>query len=111
MLFVDSCRATAIYGSGSPSFVNQLVNQGVYVFLASRSDQEAREPSDLRHGVFTYGLRKGLQDDEAADPVKKVIKAKMLGDFVEKFVSDYTEEEQIPYAVVPPDNFVMVRLP
>jgi hypothetical protein len=89
--------------------ISSAINRNVYVFLASRSDQEAQERTVIGHGVFTYFLQKGLEEGEAAN--LKVIKAKMLGDFLEKSVSDYTNEEQVPYAVVPPDNFVMVRLP
>lgn len=111
MLFLDTCRAASIYGQRAASFVNTAFDKDVYIFLGSRGDQEALEPDALKHGVFTYGLQQGLEDWKAADPIKKVIKAKMLGDFVEKFVSEYTNDEQEPYAVVPPDNFVMVRLP
>ncbi|MGC2779496.1 MAG: hypothetical protein WA418_28050, partial [Bradyrhizobium sp.] len=54
MLFIDTCRATSIYGSGPNSFLNSAFAAGAYVFLASRSDQEAQERLTIGHGVFTY---------------------------------------------------------
>lgn len=109
MLFIDTCRAASIFGPGAFSFVNSAFEKAVYVFLASRFDQEAQEISGFGHGAFTHFLQRGLEYGEAAD--HSVIRAKMLGDFVEKQVSDYTKEEQVPYAIIPPDNFVMARLP
>lgn len=70
-------------------------NKQIVALEASQPDQSARESSDLKQGVFTYFLVKGMEGkaDENADGK---VTTKELFEFTKEKVLEFTENNQEP---------------
>lgn len=115
--FIDACNAGAMYVDGTPrdaepGVANQLLDawkqlhaagaSGDVGFLSSMAAQRSWEDDDLKHGVFTYYLLKGLSGAADQPPYgnnDNIVRVGELYKYLVAVVSDYTRKkfaEQMP---------------
>ncbi|HSE37757.1 MAG TPA: caspase family protein [Blastocatellia bacterium] len=105
LLLMDSCRS----GSAVASFrgyedrksLAQLARAaGVHIIAASGGDQLAAEVDELRHGVFTYVLLRGLQGEAVVGASGKSVTVRRLLAYIEEQLPEvslkYKSEAQYP---------------
>jgi uncharacterized caspase-like protein len=105
LLLMDSCRS----GSAVASFrgledrksLAQLARaSGVHIIAASGGDQLAAEVDELRHGVFTYVLLRGLEGEAVVGASGKSVTVRHLLAYIEEQLPEvsmkYKSEAQYP---------------
>jgi tetratricopeptide (TPR) repeat protein len=100
ILLTDSCHSGAITPDDSAK-VNQTLNklqQSLFSLTASRDREQSFESADLRHGVFTYYVVKGLGGEADSLPRDGVVSADELAEYVRTQVREATEGKQNPTA-------------
>ena len=121
-IFIDACQSASVYENGTPrdgseGVTKELIDawqrlhkaapSGEVGFFSATSVQRSWEDDDLKHGVFTYFLLKGLAG--AADQAPygnndNIVTSGELNRYLVATVSDYTKNkfaEQTP--IVSPD--------
>ncbi len=97
MIFADACFSGKIRTneSSSQSEVSAAQKANVMLFLSSRSNETSLERRDMKNGLFTTYLQKGLRG--GADTNRdKVITAKELFKYVHKNVIKASNNQQHP---------------
>lgn len=103
-LVFDACKSG--YAQVPTTGTNFIEHQKIVMMLSSQATQESSEDDELKHGVFTYYLiqgMKGLADlnegnEITIDELKK---------YVNKNVSDKTNQEQVPLFAYTDDNQIV----
>lgn len=99
-LFIDACRAGQVSRSHpdgpkqTAAYLQKAFNNEVVV-LACNPDQYSLEKGNLKHGVFTYFLVKGLEGAADLDN-DEVIYLEELRRYLHDEVSSQTKKEQTP---------------
>jgi hypothetical protein len=101
LLFVDACRSGTAYFA---RLQNDAQHQGVIAFSSAGPNQLAYEDGspDIRHGLFTYYLIKGLTGGAESDPGKHMVSALDLGYFVGKQVPAHAARLHLQAQIPPP---------
>lgn len=120
LLLIDACYSgslvTSFRGYEDRKALSLLARSvGIHILAASSRDQRASEVMDLRHGVFSYILLKGLAGDavlRAADREVTVLGvASYLRNQLPDFAKKYNVEEQDPVSYSNGMDFPLVLLP
>lgn len=128
-VFVDACREDPFPGRGikgntmtdvmarglriTPAQTQQTEPPTAIVFYSCRIGERAYENSDLKHGVFTYFILRGIRD-LAARPDGRVeagTLAAYLRENVRKWASEYGQQVKYPVAQTPTMVATEVRGP
>jgi uncharacterized caspase-like protein len=106
ILMVDTCHAGNAF---NPRLVKDAEDASIAVFAATDAETLAQERPDLKHGVFTYSVLRGLSG--AADSVAdRKIQEDELSQYVIETVSGLTGGKQKPeVTLAKPANFVLSR--
>ncbi|MGE5340777.1 MAG: hypothetical protein ACM3SY_04770 [Candidatus Omnitrophota bacterium] len=117
LLFTDTCRAGCVTGSRSSApdidaLVNELISaeNGVIVFAATQSRQNALENPRWKNGAFTLALVEGLNGKALAD--KEKITVMGLARYIAERVKELTNGKQSPTVEIPktmPDIPIAVK--
>src|SRR5262249_11766776 len=86
LLFVDACHSGASFNA---TLLNDARQKSVIAFSSAGPNQQAWEDPQLKHGLFTYWLIKGLSGD--ADERDHTVKVYGLGNFVAQKVPENSE--------------------
>jgi len=73
--------------------------EGRHVITAGTKNDKALEYSDLRHGVLTYYLLKGLDGEADNSPTDNVVTLGELKNYLENRITNYTEGKQHPQII------------
>jgi len=120
LLLIDACYSgsllTSFRGYEDRKALSLLARSvGIHILAASSRDQRASEVMELRHGVFSYILLKGLGGDavlRAADREVTVLGlASYLRNRLPDFGKKYNTEEQDPVSYSNGMDFPLVLLP
>ena len=106
LFFVDTCHAGNAF---NPRLVKDAVDASIAIFAATDAETLAQERPDLKHGVFTYAVLKGLAG--AADSkTDRQIQEDELSSYVNGLVSELTGGKQKPDIILSkPADFVLTR--
>ena len=106
IMLVDTCHAGNAF---NPRLVKDAVDASIAIFAATDAETLAQERPDLKHGVFTYAVLKGLSGaaDSRSD---RQIQEDELSTYVNGLVSDLTGGKQKPDIILSkPGDFVLTR--
>jgi uncharacterized caspase-like protein len=105
-MLVDTCHAGNAF---NPRLVKDAEDAAIAIFAATDAETLAQERPDLKHGVFTYSVLKGLAGaaDQRAD---RQIEENELSAYVADAVSQLTGGKQKPEILLAkPADFVLSR--
>lgn len=95
VIFADACRAGAMRDEATGSGKHGKKKANVMLFLASRTNENSLELSDLPNGLFTHFLTKGLNG--GADTNRdNTVTAKEIYDYVSENVVSKSSGRQHP---------------
>lgn len=108
IIIIDACQSggsvevLAMRGVTEEKAFAQLSRSvGIHVMAAAAGDQSAKEVGDLKHGLFTYVLLKGMSGDADGAPQDGKITVyelkSYLDDQVPEWSSKYGTKSQYPY--------------
>jgi WD40 repeat protein len=108
IIIIDACQSggsvevLAMRGVTEEKAFAQLSRSvGIHVMAAAAGDQAAKEVGDLKHGLFTYVLLKGMSGDADGAPQDGKITVyelkSYLDDQVPEWSSKYGTKSQYPY--------------
>lgn len=106
IMLVDTCHAGNAF---NPRLVKDAEDAAIAIFAATDAETLAQERPDLKHGVFTYSVLKGLAGaaDQRAD---RQIEENELSVYVADAVSKLTGGKQKPEILLArPSDFVLSR--
>lgn len=96
MIFADACFSGKLREEhNSSSAVASAKKANVMLFLSSRSNETSLERTDMKNGMFTTYLQKGLRGNADANR-DRTITARELFNFVSKGVASATNNKQHP---------------
>lgn len=98
ILLTDSCHSGAITPEDTAQLNQTLstLQKSLFSLTASRDREQSFESADLRHGVFTYYVVKGLSGEADSLPRDGVVSADELAEYVRTQVRDATGGKQNP---------------
>jgi hypothetical protein len=88
VVFLDACRSEGGKGGTARTFEGLDKSSGTRMLLSTQSGRISWESDDLRHGVFTYFLLKGLTGGAAGDDGRVTFRD--LADYVAAEVRTYS---------------------
>lgn len=110
-IYIDACHAglfpkkagvKAISGDGNAAttlLINNFVKQsapGLMAVLSSRGNEESIEAPDLKQGLFTHFLVKGLQGSADQEPSDGIVTAGELENYLSQQIQNYSGYAQHP---------------
>jgi len=93
VLLVDTCHAG---GAFNPRLIKDSSDHEIVVLSATDTGSVAQELPELKHGVFTYALLKGLNGKADLLGDDKMISINELYLYLEDSITTLTKETQIP---------------
>ncbi len=108
ILLVDTCHSGNAFNS---RLVKDAANAKIVVISATDRDSVAQELPELKHGVFTYALLKGLRGEADSNSDKR-LKIKELDSYLSNKIDKLTSGNQVPVLHAPGGfkDFVFARL-
>jgi len=97
IFLVDTCHAAKAI---NPRLVKDAADAKIVVISATDKNSVAQELPELKHGVFTYALLKGLKG-EADYSQDKRLKIKELDSYLSNKIEELTNKTQIPVLHAP----------
>jgi WD40 repeat protein len=120
LLLIDACYSGSLLSSfrgyEDRKVLSLLARSvGIHILAASSRDQRASEVMELRHGVFSYLLLKGLDGDAVLRAADHEVTVMGLASYVRNQLPDlgkkYNTEEQDPVSYSNGMDFPLVLLP
>jgi uncharacterized caspase-like protein len=119
VIIIDACQSggsvevLAMRGvSEEKAFAQLSRSAGIHVMAAAASDQAAKEVLELKHGLFTYVLLKGMMGDADGAPKDGKITVfelkSYMDDQVPEWSSKYGSKAQYPYTFSRGSDFPML---
>ena len=90
LLFTDACHSGAAFND---KLLNDARQQGVIAFSSAASNEVAWEDPEVKHGLFTYWLIRGLNGE--AEDSNHTVTVYRLGNFLAEKVPEYTARRNL----------------
>lgn len=107
LMFLDTCRSGHILKGNLSQVVSDAKSDGIAVYTSARDNQDAEEDSRSKHGFFTQALLDGVEG--AARDALGDLKVDGLGFFIQRTVSELTDDRQEPAYQSPSQNYVLMH--
>jgi hypothetical protein len=96
LVFIDACHSGGLSGKtnavDNDRLIRSLIESNAFVFTSSRGNELSQERAAYEHGVFTYGILRGLQGVRNGETLSMM----QLSAFVTRLVKEITGDEQHP---------------
>ncbi|GBU28314.1 hypothetical protein R84B8_01872 [Treponema sp. R8-4-B8] len=111
LFILDTCHSAGAGKSGiadTNSFIRQAMEYYPVIFSSSRGSELSQERPEYKHGIFTYGIIKGIEG-AAVSASSGTVTMKSLDSYVSEVVSEMSGGRQNPTTITPNGyvNFVL----
>jgi WD40 repeat protein len=111
LFILDTCHSAGAGKAGiadTNSFIRQAMEYYPVIFSSSRGSELSQERPEYRHGLFTYGIIKGMEG-EAVSRSSGTVTMKSLDSYVSEIVSELSGGRQNPTTITPNGyvNFIL----
>jgi len=111
LFILDTCHSAGAGKTGladTNSFIRQAMEYYPVIFSSSRGSEFSQERPEYRHGLFTYGIIKGI-GGEAVSRSSGTVTMKSLDSYVSEIVSELSNGRQNPTTITPNGyvNFIL----